>query len=79
MIHPIDEPIVKGDESLAGGRDRYSSLIESPVYRVIQEALWSIVRYAQTDVGEVSVTTSEHQLHLIVEDKVSGLIRPLEK
>jgi PAS domain S-box-containing protein len=51
---------------------RYPSRIEVTVYRVIQEALWNVVRHAQTDTAEVTVTRSDTHLHFQVTDDGVG-------
>jgi len=52
--------------------ERYSSLVEVTAYRVVQEALWNVVRHAETDTAQVVVHTDEHQLLVHVFDRGVG-------
>jgi PAS domain S-box-containing protein len=52
--------------------ERYSSLVETTAYRVVQESLWNVVRHAETSAAQVVVQTAEHQLHVHVFDAGVG-------
>ncbi|WP_138494008.1 ATP-binding protein [Paenibacillus pinistramenti] len=53
-------------------KKRYSSEIETVVYRVCQEAVMNALKYAQVDRVEVVLEEKEGMLQLVVEDQGAG-------
>jgi signal transduction histidine kinase len=58
--------------SQSGLERRFSSEIEITVYRIIQETLTNVARYAKVDNVDVTVSADEEALHLQVKDLGCG-------
>ncbi|MBG9547988.1 PAS domain S-box protein [Cytobacillus firmus] len=51
---------------------RLSSNIEITIYRIIQEALTNIRKYAETDEAAVTIRQMEEEIRIVIEDKGKG-------
>ncbi len=55
-----------------GSREKLLSLVETAIYRIVQEALTNTARYAHTDTVSVTVSVNSQKLHIQVEDRGCG-------
>lgn len=55
-----------------GLTERYSSLIETALYRVVQEALSNVVRHAHATTAEIQLDVRDGMIHCVVSDDGVG-------
>jgi PAS domain S-box-containing protein len=66
---------IRVDFKFTGSHDRLQPQIELTCYRIVQEALTNIARYAKTDSAVVKVSVTERRVKIIVEDIGIGFDR----
>ncbi|TCP58043.1 two-component system sensor histidine kinase NreB [Tumebacillus sp. BK434] len=72
-IKRFDETFgIESELTIAGQRRRYSSAVETALYRILQEAMTNAAKYADTDQLFVTLTDRENALELRIVDKGVG-------